>query len=216
MFNSSNLPIQALWVTGPLGQMEQACLASFIRHGHSVHLYSYQPGSLGTLPEGVVGRDAAEIIPSDRIFKYRDHNSYAGFSNFFRYELLFQRGGWWVDTDVFCLRKFDFESDYLFAEYLKPNRQSAVNGNVIKAPPGSEFLRQAREFCNGADPKTLLWGQSGPHLMTSLVRENGLQEFVQPYPIFNPFHWFEWKEYLNAENPKTRGGGGQSAHCNIF
>lgn len=33
------------------------------------------------------------------MFTYREHPSYAGFSSFFRYKLLLERGGWWVDTD---------------------------------------------------------------------------------------------------------------------
>ena len=40
------------------------------------------------------------------IFRYRDNGSYAGFANFFRYELLRKRGGWWVDLDTICLRPF--------------------------------------------------------------------------------------------------------------
>jgi mannosyltransferase OCH1-like enzyme len=29
-------------------------------------------------------------------------DQYSQFSDFFRYELLHQRGGWWIDMDVLC------------------------------------------------------------------------------------------------------------------
>ena len=65
-------------------------VVSFLAHGHDFHLYTYAP--IDNVPEGVVMQDANDILPASMIFQYRDHSSYAGFANFFRYKLLLDRG----------------------------------------------------------------------------------------------------------------------------
>jgi hypothetical protein len=61
-----------------------------------------------------VVRDANEIIAETHVFKNARQNTFAAFSDFLRYKLLLDRGGWWVDVDTICLRPFDFEDDYVF------------------------------------------------------------------------------------------------------
>src|ERR1043165_6249395 len=100
-------PIQCLWIGPRLSAMEQLCINSFLRHGHEGHLYA--DGGGDARPAGTVVRDGREILPAERIFFYSDHDSPSGFANFFRYKLLLDRGGWWVDTDMVCLRPFDFD-----------------------------------------------------------------------------------------------------------
>src|SRR4051812_6131780 len=90
--------IQSLWIGARLSTMERLSIASFLHHGHDYHLFTYGP--VEGIPPGTVVQDACEILTESRIFQYRDHASYAGFANFFRYKLLLERGGWWVDTDA--------------------------------------------------------------------------------------------------------------------
>ncbi len=96
--------IQRLWIGERLSPMERLSITSFLRNGHPFHLYVY--GKPDGVPEGTVVLDANEILPSSRIFKYAAHNTYAGFANFFRYKLLSEKGGWWVDADTVCLKPF--------------------------------------------------------------------------------------------------------------
>ena len=82
--------------------------------------------------------------------QYRDHDSYAGFSNYFRYTLLLERGGWWVDTDLICLRPFDFDDEYVFSSQLAPPGDGGgeqVNVGAIKAPAGSPVIQYALRRC---------------------------------------------------------------------
>ena len=84
--------IQSLWVGGRLSTMEQLCIRSFQAHGHEFVLYVYE--ATDGVPPGTVVMDANDIIPASRIFTYREHSTYAGFANFFRYKLLLEKGGW--------------------------------------------------------------------------------------------------------------------------
>ncbi len=186
-------PIQSLWIGPRLTAMERASLASFVRHGHDVHLYTY--GDVDGVPPGVVVRDGSEILAPERIFRYREHDTVSGFSNFFRYKLLSERGGWWVDTDVICLRPFTFEDEHVFASELSKGA-AVVTSCVIKAPPGSEAMRFAWEFCNARDPASLRWGETGPALAQQVVERFGLQAAVQPPQVFCPIPFWEWRRVL--------------------
>src|SRR5277367_3549628 len=125
--------IQSLWIGRKLSAMERLSIASFLTSGHEYHLYVYE--EVENAPDGTVLEAANEILPESRIFQYSKYPSYAGFSNFFRYKLLLEKGGWWVDTDVVCLQPFAFDETYVFASEQVNGREVPATA-VIKAPPG--------------------------------------------------------------------------------
>src|ERR1700686_5215359 len=111
--DSMNKIIQGLWIGSELSTLEQLSIASFLQNGHEYHLYVYDLPK--HVPVGTVVRNANEILPSSSIFQYREYQSYAGFANFFRYKLLLERGGWWVDSDTVCPKQFNFPEEHVFA-----------------------------------------------------------------------------------------------------
>ena len=159
----TNKIIQGLWIGSELSVMEQLSISSFLLSGHDYHLYVYD--DLKYIPAGTVVRDASEILPSSSIFQYKNRPSYAGFSNFFRYKLLLERGGWWADTDIICLKPFDFPDAYVFSSEINHRGSEVVNSGVIKAPPGSDVMAYAWKVCQGKNPARLVWGETGPKLM---------------------------------------------------
>ncbi|GLR66883.1 hypothetical protein GCM10010909_15630 [Acidocella aquatica] len=118
-------------------------LRSFTHFGHAFHLWLYQP-LVNALPEGVVVRDANQIIPEQEIFRNTTadpgcgvgRGSLGAFSDLFRYKLLYEQGGIWVDMDVTCLRPFDICGDYMFRSH-----KIGVVGNIMKCPPRSPLMR---------------------------------------------------------------------------
>ncbi len=109
--NSTDHVIQGLWIGTELSVMERLSIASFLANGHQFQLFVYS--DVKNIPAGTIVRDGEEILPASAIFRYRDNGSYAGFSNFFRYELLWKFGGWWVDLDTICLQRFGSPDDYV-------------------------------------------------------------------------------------------------------
>jgi hypothetical protein len=175
--------------------MERTSIASFLRNGHEVHLYTY--GDVDGIPPGTTVRDGREILPAERIFTYREHNSVSGFSNFFRYKLLLERGGWWVDTDMVCVKPFHFDGDYVFSS----EGAQVVNCGAIKTPRGSEAMAFAWETCNAKDPAALKWGETGPALMRQVVERFALHDRVQPPHVFCPLPWQEWRRLIDGDDP---------------
>ena len=190
---SANKVIQGLWVGPELSTMERLSIASFLAHKHEYHLYVYD--EVGNVPEGAVLRDAAEILPSSMIFRYRDRDSVSGFSNFFRYKLLLEKGGWWVDADLVCIKPFNFDSEYVFSSE-SVNGRDVINCGAIKVPAGSDLMAYSWDVCRNKQIDKLEWGEVGPRLMRDAVTRYGLERFVQPCQTFCPISWGEWKQIL--------------------
>ncbi len=202
--------IQGLWIGDSLSAMEAASIQSYLNHGHDFHLYTY--GDVGNVPAGAIIYDANEIVDQSRIFKYADFDSYAGFANLFRYTLLFKKGGYWSDLDIFCLRPLTFTGRYLFAgdplrlgwkRRLKNILGSHINVCFMKAPAGNEFCREAIEYCQAQDVKKLQWGQTGPDLCTRLVPQMGLKRYVAPIPAFCAIPSINWADFI-SEDPRVQ------------
>jgi hypothetical protein len=200
--NKTNRIIQGLWIGAELSVMERLSIASFQRTGHEYHLYIYN--KLPNIPTGTVVMDASEILPASAIFQYKDRPSYAGFSNFFRYKLLLERGGWWVDSDIVCLRPFDFPEEYVFSSELNAGHE-LVNCGAIKAPKGSEAMAYAWSVCQAKKPNQLVWGETGPRLIAEVVKKYRLDKYQKPYYMFCPISdWHKFLEpYVAAVHPEA-------------
>jgi hypothetical protein len=147
-------------------------------------------------PQGTVLKPASKILPESMIFRYKKYPSHAGFSNFFRYKLLLQKGGWWVDTDVVCLKPFDFEDPYVFASERVDGRAVPTTA-VIKAPPGSEIMAFNWHLCRTCpDPSDVVWGEHGPKLMAKAITKFGLQDLMKEADTFCPLAYNEWENLL--------------------
>jgi mannosyltransferase OCH1-like enzyme len=175
--------------------MERMSIASFLATGHEYHLYVYD--DVKGIPEGVLVHDANEILPASMIFQYKHSKSYAGFANFFRYQLLLTKGGWWVDTDVICLKPFSFPDEYVFACEEHKGVQIANNG-IIKAPVASEVMEYAVGICRSKDPEQLTWGETGPRLLDEAIHRFSLEKYAKPHRFFCPLGFEEWVEVLDA------------------
>jgi len=193
--------ISSLWIGQSLSLMEQLSINSFLRNGHGYHLFAYE--KFANVPSGAVLRDAAEILPASEIFCYPHgvgKGSVAAFANLFRYKLLLERGGWWADTDVVCLRPFDFDEPIVFASERNGGGAQVTNA-ILKLPPDHAAARQCFETASREDRAKLTWGKTGPHLLNRVVRELGLEQFVQPPEAFCPLDHWEWESLL-SENSK--------------
>ena len=190
---TSNRIIQGLWIGPELSTMEQLSISSFLKNGHEYHLYTY--GELKNIPAGTIVKDGNEILPAASIFQYKHQPTYAGFANFFRYKLLLERGGWWTDTDVICLKPFDFPEEQIFATEICRGEEVVTSG-IIKAPKGSTAMAYAWEVCQSKKPEQLVWGETGPRLMAKAVKKFGLDKFTTDHRVFCPIDYEEWRKVL--------------------
>jgi hypothetical protein len=196
-----NRRIQGLWVGDALSAMERLSIASYLAHGHDFDLYAYGP--IRDVPPGARLLDAAEVLPVDRVFLYRDRPSYAGFANYFRYKLLLERGGWWVDLDTVCLRPFDFEGDHVFSSERTRDGRSVPNATFLKAPAGSPVMGSLWDACRSKDPAAIIWGETGSKLLAETLPRLATGSCLQDPDVFCPIDFFEWRRALDPGDPRA-------------
>jgi len=192
--------LASLWIGPHLGPIEQASIRSFLGFGHKLTVFSYD--HIGNCPEGVIQRDAREIIDLGRIIRHHRTQSAALHSDFFRYALLVKSDLVWVDLDIVALRPFDFPDDYIFGYEAK----NFVNCAVLRLPKDSPALMRLAAFdprSRGMPPgisglqklklqlKNIIaggltvdrwpWGSVGPKLVTEELKTSG--EIAHTLPI---------------------------------
>jgi len=183
---------QALWIGPRLSLIEQLSLTSFVANGHDVRLYLYE--DTAGVPDGVECADAREILPQDRVFVHSANievknaaGSYIAFSDLFRFKLLRDVGGWWFDLDVICLRPIDLESNLC----LGWEQESVVGSSIIRSDANSRFASELYERASRrvTENDPVEFTEIGPRLITTVVRDLGLERAVLSAPTFYPVHW---------------------------
>ena len=114
-----------------------------------------------------------------------------------------KNGGWWVDMDIICLKKFDFEADTIFCSSYEGEYGQLVNNCVFKAPGNSPFVKYCLDQIALIDLKTMDFGLAGPFLFQKAVKELQLENKVLPYPYFNPIGWRNVSELILGKISRT-------------
>tara|TARA_Y100000389_G_C17465810_1_gene525413 strand:- start:3 stop:743 length:741 start_codon:yes stop_codon:yes gene_type:complete len=195
--------IGSLWVGDKLSNLEILSIKSFILNGHPYHLHVYN--DIENIPEGVILEDANKIVPEKDIFYAPGSNGRPGslgaFSDYFRFKMMQETGGYWVDTDIVCIRPFDFKDPYVFAsENTHRGEQEATSG-IQKFPKDCDAVKYCVEYCDSFEDKNnIRWGDIGPSLVRNAIKKYDLQKYIKDYKIFMPVNWWESNEFFNP-NP---------------
>lgn len=201
--------IQSLWIGNELSTVEQLCINSYLKNDHEFHLYTY--GGIANVPKGTTVKDAGEIIPSKDIFLYST-GTYSVFADWFRWELLYRKGGFWVDMDEICLKPFIFDTDLIFGK----EKMGSVAVGVLGFPPEHELcdfmrtigespnkilpydlprtkLKKIRRKLMGRGRQNVGWGETGgPAGFTPAVEYFKLMDLAKPYTYFYSIPHYNW------------------------
>jgi hypothetical protein len=186
---NSNI-IQGLWIGGTLSKVEQLCIKSFLDNGHEFHLYTYE--EVQNIPAGTIVCDGNDILDKENIFTYKSgwgKGSVSGFADIFRVHLLFKKGGWWVDMDIICLKRFDNEKQAVICSSHEGQYGSFPNNCVLRFPKNDPILKYCIDKINNIDVHKMSFGMAGPFLFQQTVTDLKLENIVAPYYYFNPIAW---------------------------
>src|SRR5262249_19092550 len=161
-------------------------------------LYSYD--EIPNLPPGARLLPGSLIVPEREIFTMRKgtlhEDSFGPFSNVFRYKLLLERGGWWVDLDVVCIKPFDFSAEWVFASERRQKGGLLRATCAMKAPPGSDMVAWCYERSRSHKMRDRRWAVIGPHLVHAAVKKYNLTPFIVPADFFCPIDWWHARSLL--------------------
>lgn len=199
--HQDNKTVNGLWIGNRLSIVEILCIQSFLDNDHAFVLWTYEKLE-NELPDGIIVSDANQIIPEEQIFRYKNKNqfghgkgSYAGFSDIFRYKLLYEHGGWWVDMDVTCLKPLDFPTPYVF----RTHHDLKLVGNIMKCPPKSELmLRCYQKAISGVDAENRDWNKP-IRILNETIEELGLNQYI--FEMSNRDSWNDVRKLIIRKTP---------------
>lgn len=208
--------VQSLWIGGSLSLVEQLCVSSFLATGHEFRLYVYD--EVKNIPTGTVVCDANTIIDRKNIFTDRK-GSYAGFADWFRFELLKKTGEFYVDMDVVALKRFDFKKTVIFGA----ENADIINTAVMRFPenhflvdhmidrcrnPNKVYEYDSRKVSRRKRVRRLLgknslsvtkWGEcAGPTGFSAAIRHFGLEQHATPFFFFYPVNDACWSSFYDT------------------
>ena len=195
------MKVQSLWIGNKLSNLELLTINSFLKNQIEFDLYTYEP--IINLPENVNIKDGNMILPKSEIFAYKTgkgKGSFSAFSNIFRYKLLYDQGGIWVDMDLVCLKHFTLKNEYTFASEINDQKKQNVASCFIKAPKNSDIFKWAYEKSITYDKNTLEWSVIGPKLLSEAINKFKLNKYIKDYKTFCPIGFKDWKKVLDKNN----------------
>lgn len=137
------------WDVQELTKLERLCILSFAKFFKTVRIFTYNPILFNKYRSVVDVINANEILDESHKFYYNGvgdcpKKSVVGFSDIFRYQLLYNMGGWYFDMDCICLKDFaplDARGDIITRSHLK----HLCVSNMCKFPKGHPILRELYE-----------------------------------------------------------------------
>lgn len=205
--------LNSLWIGQELKYLERLCIESARAQGHAFVLWSYEPETLRGVPVGIEVRDAAEVMPRERLLRFRDTGAVALGADLWRIEMLARGLGCWVDMDFIFLKPLDLAVPYIFGW----EHEGWINNAILQAPMESRMVadlaaiprpnrrppwfgprrtlayywRLLRERHIGVED--MPWGTYSAGLVTHCVKKNGLGSFARSPDVFYPVRWKDAK-----------------------
>lgn len=192
-------PIHCFWSSSPLSEMSFLSLQSMIRQGHPVRLYTYDNISnmQARVPPGVVVSDAGNIVPRT-VYDHTVVNSEIRyFSDIFRYAVLYEYGGWWLDTDIVLVKPLNLSSQHVFSTQWSGIEIGHVCvGDVMRAPKGS--LHMANLYRMSLErllhEKRVQYGAVGSLLLSEYLLLSNDKEIASSILSPTDFNAIDWRE----------------------
>jgi hypothetical protein len=181
--------------------------------GYEFEIYTYEEFDF---PAGVTIKDAEDIIPFQNLFHFENQQSntkdLGPFSDLFRFKLLSDRGGWWVDVDTICLSPNILQVDRAWAQEHPEIDPFQISGGQLALGKGDPLAIELYIRCleisqRGFKSREML----GPRLLSSVIKEKELPSniygqtstffpirFVEMYKLWLP-------EFLEEVEQKIQG-----------
>lgn len=186
---------QSLWVGRKLRWIERLAIKSYLNNGWRFQLYVYE--DVENVPDNCEILDASAIIPAKDIFREGMRSgphagSIGAFSDLFRYQLLYKRGGMWTDTDVINFQKFDPDGQRFICTETSDAGVIGLNGAIMAAPAGDEFVGRAYERARMllASNDNMFFTRIGPYLLAEILVEMGVDAIeLMPPGFLSSISW---------------------------
>lgn len=199
--------IHTFWSGAALSPMVRLSLASMTAQQHPVTLYTYDDldAVRRQVPQGVTVRSAITVLPRDLYSLCISKAEVRYFSDIFRYAVLYQEGGWWIDVDVVLMQPLLFGVDHVFStQWSGGEQRHYCVGDVMRAPAGSPHMRILYEQAlqRLQEGNKFQFGAVGPALLSEYIfhpKNSDLIKNLLPPTHFNSIDWTETERFIATD-----------------
>jgi hypothetical protein len=206
-----------MWIGGRLSNLEQLAIRSHLQNGYEYRLYTYGP--VENVPEGTTVLDGEKILPKTKVFAYHTElgkGSFSAFSNLFRYKLIYEQGGWWVDTDYVCLRPYVDRPAVVgyerMEEIVDGEHLTHIASCIFRFDAKHPVMKNCYKEAAAKNPFKIVWGEIGPALLQKHYNAWESPDKLPPaHPnCFCPIDWFNiddliWENGIDWKWPRSNG-----------
>jgi len=173
------LQVQGLWVGDRISKLEFMSYNSFIKNKFEYILYTYN--NIANLPEKIIVRDANTILNKRFIIRGRGvggtTNSLGAFSDLFRWNLLYKKGGIYVDSDIICLKSFETKNNVAAGELDGKSLKVTAGTQYLKFEKSSPIIAKALKESKNKKLSITPWGSIGPTLINKLLPRESILDY---------------------------------------
>ena len=188
------LSFASFWDGSNLSGYEAACISSFVAQGHSFTVYSYR--AIENLPAGVTLGDARDVTDEADLTRFliNGRANLSHFSDLFRYQLFERTDHAWVDLDMMALRPVDVSPT---EDLLAKEDATSLCGAIMRLAGNPPALSTLIAKTKAMRDRDLVWGETGPRLLTSVFNRRDVFEKAHTPEFFFPIHYNDsWKMLL--------------------
>jgi len=140
------------------------------------------------------------ILKKKDLFKFK--KSFLPFSDLFRYKMLYEKGGYWVDLDMIALKPLKFKQPYIFSSertiqkgpYRNRTKTEISNIGILKAPIKSDFYKELFEKCMEQCKSGVKENIQFMRTMREFLEKYNYEKYVKPAKMFCPLDWWHTKD----------------------
>lgn len=194
--------VNSFWLGETITPLNELCIESWLKKGYTYNLYTY--GKINTnLNVNIL--DANQIVDQKEYFTYHhgiSKGTPVAFSNLFRAELLYQKGGLYVDTDVMLIEPVELE-EYTFCYQYHPHYSTSIGTCFLYSKHAfSQLFKRWAEIIRDMSKGYISHGDLGPDLFTNLILAFDMLRFVKDKSLVNPIDYTEIQDLLNKPKAK--------------
>lgn len=196
---------------GQLTNLEKNCIQSFVKNGFKVKLWSYDNTKL----QNVESCDAnmvlspKTILKQDSTFKTQLQSYLAAFSDYFRYKVVNLYGGWWFDTDCYCLKNANDYKELKLGKNIISCKQNNKEDDVhhigcgafwMNKETSNKLIKDFEKLIIDTNGESQRYGYFGPEFLTKFVKDNGFYAEMLPIEYFYSIQWTEVDLFFCKDN----------------
>ncbi len=182
------------WAGKTISAFEAACILSFLRRGYKYTVFSYD--AIENLPDGTSLQDAREITDETNVNRFiiRGRANLSHFSDLFRYELFKRTDHIWIDADMLMLRPLALPS---YDQLIAKEDPVTLCGAIMRLDSTHSRLDTLIEKTKALRDHELVWGATGPRLLTAVFDRRTIMQEACDAKFFFPVHYDQsWKMFL--------------------